>query len=155
MFNKFRATLLRYHEMSLPMLTQLKSWMKGAQSLNIVNVDYNAPSLRVAVAVTPTGEGVSYTVIEKMMLCSAFAINPKASVSEAQLAGDAIDKEMEAQAQLEGIGKVFLMVPEGNPLQEDANTTEIRNVRVFIRRIPQTVFTGNAHNLPLATKYIN
>lgn len=143
------------------MLSQLKSWMKLNPIKHINdNCDqssFTTPSTRIAVAVDETGKAISYTVVEKMLLTSAFAVNPKITPGEGRLAGDAIDKEMEQQAALEGISKAFVMVPAGFPLQEDAYTREVKNVRVFIRSIPQTTIaqgTWGQHNNTSATRLV-
>ena len=156
--NKLKATLVRYCELSVPVLTQLKAWMKRAPRFQFTDTDtFNASSLRVAVATNDKGEPQSITIVEKMLFCSGFAVRPDAGQDVAMQAGAAIDRVIEQQAALEGISKIFLVAPSDFEMQEDGMTREIKNVRLFLRSVPQTTIaqgTWGQHR-STAARYLN
>ena len=136
--NNIKATLLRLCDMTWQSLTELKQRLKLTR-FNYTDLDtFAAPSTRIAHAVNERGETVCYTVAEKVFLISGYASSLTATPEDYQRGGDTIDGVLQDAAQLEGVGKYFMLVPNDCPLGDDPDSHEIKNVRVFVRRIPQT-----------------
>jgi hypothetical protein len=141
MFSKIKATIIRYRDFqfaaSWAALTQLPNWLSRTKTFNSLDYEGSAsPSLRVACATNERGEAVCYTPIENVWVVSGFAINPAASPEEAQQAGDAIDAEIEREAQQAGVTRLLIMVPATNSALVPEGLDELKGVRVFERKIP-------------------
>ncbi|HEY6767998.1 MAG TPA: hypothetical protein VI386_24855 [Candidatus Sulfotelmatobacter sp.] len=152
-----KASLLRYSDMSLSALTQLKAWMKRSASFSNFDVEsFAATSLRVASATSATGETLCYCPIETVFMVSAYAVNPNATPTEARTAGDAIDAQVARQAQLAGVSKLLIVVPADNPCLQENEWSDFKEVRVFERKIPNTVNTPVGCSTPSQeTQYLN
>jgi hypothetical protein len=80
------------------------------------------------------------------------AVNPTATPSEAQSAGDAIDRELELHAQRNGISKVLVVLPENMPTMPNE-----KRIRIVERKTAPAV---NTHGIGCftpsqATQYSN
>ena len=102
-------------------------------------------------------ETVCYTVAEKVLLISGYASSLTTTPEEHQRGGDTIDRVLQDAAQLEGVGKYLMLVPHDCPLGDDPDSHEIKNVRIFVRRIPQTQpIQGVGYpKAVIAAKYLN
>jgi hypothetical protein len=118
--------------------------MRNAPSFQNCDLDtFASTSTRIVTAVNERG-ALCHSVVEKCLFLSGFAVNPQTKPQDAFAAGNAIDALLENESQLEGISKMFLLVPaSAEPLADDELTTEIKNVRVYLRRIPQTSMMNN------------
>ena len=144
MLNEIKATVRKYWELSWPDLCNLKAWMKNSKTFNSFDVDtFTSPSLKVAVA-NADGKTVCMTPIETCYMVSAFCVNPSASPDDARRAGDALDAEIARQGQMNGVSKLLIVVPADHPSLQDSSVdwADFKEVRVFERKIPQTVGTG-------------
>lgn len=126
--NKIKATLLRFKDLSWRDMCQLKSWSK--RPFDVENL--TSPSTRIAQATNGRGETVCYANVEAVMVVSGYAVNFLATPEDAQIAGDSIDKEIARAAQLAGISKVLILVPEDCPTDG-----EFKTIRVYERAVPQ------------------
>jgi len=134
-----RATLLKLCEMSWASLAQLKRWMKHSASFNLFDVaSFNNPNLQIAQAWNERGEVIALSPVENVLLVSAYAVNPTATQSEAQTAGDEIDAEIAAFAQRNGVSKMLLVVPADHPPLDG----EWKHVRVYERPIDRSPTLG-------------
>jgi hypothetical protein len=139
----FRAALLRYAELSRSALTQLMSWGRG-RGLN------HNPSTQVATATNANGEVVCHCTIEPCYMVAS-APNPLASEQDRYLAGEVIEDALVSHAQLKGMSRMLIVVPDGFPSEP-----EERWIRIVERKVPQiAVMHGVGCFAPSPAAYIN
>ena len=117
---RIKARILRYHEMSLSMLTSFKAWAKLSRVFNSFSMErLTSPTTRMAVAEDKNGTPIVFCAVEKVALIRNFCVDPKAGKINAQLAGDAIDGLLAWQCAKEGINSFFIVVPPGQQPPDD------------------------------------
>jgi hypothetical protein len=140
MLNPITARILKYCDMSISALTQLKAWAKRSGGFNLFDPEnFSASSLRMATATNARGETVCYAPIETVFMISAFAVAPNVSPEDARLAGDMIDSTIAREAQRHGINKLLLILPKDFPELPEGEWEE---VRTYTRKIPQIIGSG-------------
>jgi hypothetical protein len=150
------AKIFRYCDLSLQDLKRLKIGLKKA--LIPFELDgFSARSLCVAKASRPNGDCVGLIPIETTLMVTSACHRPDATTEEKQAIGDVIDTQIVQAAQESGIQKLLLVVPYDQPISEDETTYEVQNVRLYVRRIPQTTpAVGLAlPNTSSPSKYLN
>jgi hypothetical protein len=108
-------------------------------------------NVRVARATDPSGSPLVVAPIENILVVNGFAINPDAKSSEVEKGGDAIYAAVEKCARVEGVSKVWIVVPD------DCDRPDVRTIRVVEEKVPQALATqriGSCNPIPPVT-YLN
>lgn len=148
-----KASVLRYCELSWAMLTQFKAFIKWSTFCNFDPLEFTTPSLRIAQATNESGEPIVFCPLESCLFISGYAMNPKTSEDEAFRVGNTIDAEVARLGKQLGITKMLIAVPRNAPadlLEEDGEV-----IRVFVRKIPQSVVMGATATAPSPAMYLN
>lgn len=154
----FKATLLRWFELGWDARTELKAWLRQSRAFNSFDPEcFNNAALRIASATNANGQAVAYCPIETAFVVNGYALNPNATPEDARKAGDYIEATLDREAQRAGVSKLLLVVPADHPsLATLDGWADFREVRVFERRIPQSVVMGGvAYNAQSLTAHIN
>lgn len=137
MLSNIKATIRRYFELSWSDLTNFKSWLQRSAAFNSFDPESLAsPSLRIAVATNGQNQPIAYCPVEQILMVSAYAVNPNATAIEAQRGGDCLDAEIARHAQMHGISKLLIVVPEN---YDGLPKSELKTMRFYERTVPQTV----------------
>ncbi|MGB8989912.1 MAG: hypothetical protein WCC37_25165 [Candidatus Sulfotelmatobacter sp.] len=149
-----KATVLRYCELSWGMLTKFKAFMKWSTFCTFDPAEFTTPSLRVVTATNERGEHIVFAPIETCLFVSGYALSPTATKDEAFQAGNAMDAMVARVGKENGISKMLVVLPKNAPADllenEDGEV-----IRVFVRKIPQSVLMGAVTVTPLQTAYLN
>jgi len=122
-FGNIKATLVRCADLSRTALTQLTSWSRGRS--------YNPSVVQVATAINSNGKTVCHCTIEPCYVLAS-APNPLATELERYLAGEVIENALLSQAQLKGISRMLIVLPDDFPSEPNE-----RLVRVLELKVPQ------------------
>lgn len=112
-----RAVLGSFYDLSA--VIEFQSWLCIRGLYNQFN--FNSQNQKLARAVNDQEEVicyVSYTPIDDVFLITDFAANPKATREDAQIAGDAIDRLLEKQAQMAGVSRLLMIIPGKHECEE-------------------------------------
>ena len=124
-FGNIKATLVRYADLSRSALIQITSWSRGR------GLNHNPSAVQVATAVNSNGETVCHCTIEPCYMLAS-APNPLATKQERYLAGEVIEDALVSQAQLKGVSRMLIVLPDGFP-----SDPEERWIRIVEREVPQ------------------
>lgn len=131
-----KASLLRCCEMSWQSLTKLKALMRW----NRIDADsLNSQSLRIAQANDEQGEPMVFCRVANVLFVDNYLLSPQTDRNQMQLCGDLIDSTIAQAAQLQGIRKVLIALPDNMPGLPDE---EFTLVRVYTRKVPQSISGG-------------
>ncbi len=123
--SKFKATVQKLADLSLPDLRDLFSWPSNS------TIQADNPSLLIAKAANERGEVVAYVTAEPILLVNGFVLNPQSNPEDDQKAGDAIDS---ALAQRVGVNRLWIVVPDEAPIMKGE-----KFIRVLERKVYQPV----------------
>ena len=155
MFEKVKAQIRLYWELSWGELTELKSWLKARPSPCPITQDTLA-SPHLCVGTAKDGNAtIAHVLIEPCLVVAAFAISPTATSEQKYAAGSKLDDCINSLGAQWGISKCLML--SDIPIKEDDGVREIKNVWLYERTIPQATsnMMGNKSPSTNATKYLN
>ena len=130
MFNNLKASIRKFLDVSGPEFWKFLKW-GGSPTDN---------SQALICSASCNGKTVAYVTAEPIYLVSNYALNPEATPSDLQKAGDAIDYALASEGQRLGVGRFFVVVPEGAP-----KIAGERTLRFIERKLPQEItFTDDS-----------
>lgn len=135
MLENIKANILRYCDMSLSSLTDLKKWMK--QNVLLMEFDVaklSNPSLRIAQATNAAGQTVCFCTLETAVVIGQLAYNPRATDIEMRSAGASIEEVIAHDAAQSGATSLLMVIPDNMP-----SIPNEKFIRVLERRIAPTI----------------
>ena len=122
--SKFKATVQKLADLSLPDLRDLFSWASNS------TIQADNSSLLIAKAVNERGEVVAYVTAEPILLVDGFVLNPQGNRGDDQKAGNAIDSALTQS----GVNRLWIVVPDEAPIMKGE-----KFIRVLERKVYQPV----------------
>jgi hypothetical protein len=92
-------------------------------------------NVHTATAKDATGKPIIMCPVENILVINGFAVDPKATPSEVDQAGDAITAEATKTARLEGVSKIWIVV------SDEYKGSDARYIRVVEEKLPQDLPT--------------
>src|ERR1700730_6289327 len=104
--------------------------MSNKIKATITNTQNN---VRVAKATDAEGAPLVFANVENILVINGLASNPSASKEECRQSGDAITGEVIKSARMEGVSKIWIVVPD------NYDGPEVRTIRVVEEKVPQAL----------------
>jgi hypothetical protein len=136
---RFRAKLMRYCDLSWSALTEIKSWLKRSRGLRdgFTVVSFNNPKLQVISATNEDGQTMVHCLIEPCYMFSAYLSHPDLKDKPEETdAGNAIDAALYHQAQMDGVTRLLMVLPDSHRSEPNE-----RWVRIVEKKVPQIATT--------------
>src|SRR5579864_8147956 len=133
MLSTLKTSIWRYCDLSWSSLAKIKSWFRPdtvRDGFKLQSVADNL-SLRIVQVDNSVGQTVSFNLIEPCFLVNHI-VNPQATPTETQFAGDWADAALARMAQREGVTHFLIVVPSNFPSHPDEQW-----IRIIPRNVPQ------------------
>src|SRR6266496_2234690 len=121
-FNKFKATVRKFADLSRPDLRELFSWPSNS------TIQTENPNLLIAKAANERGEVVAYVTAEPILLVDNYVLNPQSSREDDHKAGAAIDAALAQQA---GVNRMWIVVPDDAPTMKGEKFIRVLECKVY------------------------